>query len=91
MTKRYFKRNWDENRGDKYNNWGTSLWYFETDEKGWTNRQIEIYENGNRLKYDPEYLEDEYGGLSDQAFDLEDMAPYIITKEEFEIEWEIEI
>ena len=26
---RYYKRNWEETRGDEFDSWGTSIWYFE--------------------------------------------------------------
>lgn len=82
-----YKRYWNESRGDKYDHWGTSNWYFEIDEGGYPVRQIEKYEIGKILKYDLENMEDEYGGLGDQAFDLEEYAKFEITQEEFKKEW----
>ena len=52
--KKYYKRKWNETRGDKFDSWGTSMWYFEIGENQYITRQIEIYENGNRLKYHSE-------------------------------------
>ncbi len=30
---KYYKRKWNEIRGDEYSSWGTSTWYFEVDQK----------------------------------------------------------
>ena len=48
---KYFKRKWNETRGDEFDSWGTSIWYFEIGPDGYPIKQIELYENGNRLKY----------------------------------------
>ena len=64
MTLYYFKRPWDETTGDPETNaWGTSD-YFETDDKGDVYRQLQIYQQGQSLRYDQNHLEDQYGGLS---------------------------
>ena len=47
----YFKREWKDTRGDKYDNWGTCTYYFETQDDGQPTRHIEVYKNGNVLKY----------------------------------------
>ncbi|AUC75654.1 hypothetical protein [Olleya sp. Bg11-27] len=84
---KYFKRHWDENRGDQYEIWGKSVWFFETGNNGEVLRQIEVYENGKILKYDNQNLEDEFGGLSDQNLDLSEFENYSIDKDEFENKW----
>ncbi|WP_282042745.1 hypothetical protein [Winogradskyella flava] len=84
---RYFKRKWNETRGDKYNSWGKSVWFFETDNNGEVLRQIEIYDNGKVLKYDNQNIEDEFGGLADQNLDLTEFIEFTIEKEEFENKW----
>lgn len=84
---KYFKRNWNETRGDEFDSWGTSIWYFEVDNDGFPIRQIELYENGNRLKYHSEKMFDDYGGLGDQAMNLYEFKEFQIDKEEFEQEW----
>ncbi len=83
----YFKRNWDETRGDAHADWGTSTWYFETEADMWPTRQIEIYANGTVLHYDGEHIEDEYGRLAEAALDAGDFAPFEITQDEFERTW----
>ena len=81
---RYFKRRWDESRGDQFDAWGPSLWFFELDSEAFPVRQVERYENGVVLKYDTAHLDDEYGGLGDQALNLADFDGAGISREEFE-------
>jgi hypothetical protein len=83
----YYKRNWNETRGDQYDSWGKSIWYFETGNNGEVLRQIEAYENGKVLKYDNQNIEDEFGGLADQNLDLTEFVEFSIEKEEFENKW----
>lgn len=86
---RYFKRFWDETTGDELTDtWGTSAWYFETTKDGEVLRQLEIFANGQRLKYSEDHIEDEYGGLADQSLDMIEFEDFKITKEEFESVWE---
>ncbi|WP_431097210.1 hypothetical protein [Polaromonas aquatica] len=84
---RYFKRNWGESRGDAHDEWGTSTWYFETAADLWPTRQMEVYANGTVLQYDADHVEDEYGGLSEAALEVDDFAPYAITQADFERAW----
>jgi hypothetical protein len=84
---KYYKRNWNETRGDQYNSWGKSIWYFETNNNGEVLRQIEAYDNGKVLKYNNQNIEDEYGGLADQNLDLTEFVEFSIEKEEFENKW----
>lgn len=85
---RYFKRHWAECRGDIYGDWGTSDWYFEIDTDLCPTRQMEVYANGNVLKYDSQHLEDLFGGLSSGvAFDVVDFAPFEISHDEFDQAW----
>ena len=83
----FFKRNWDQTRGDEQAEWGTSTWYFETGSDMWATRQIEIYANGTVLHYDEEHSEDKYGGLAEAALDAQDFAPFEVTGSEFEEAW----
>lgn len=84
---RYFKRYWDEPRGDTHNAWGCSWWYFETDDTGIVSRQVEVYESGPTLRYDTRRLNDEFGGLTDQPLDLGEFASFEVQREEFERVW----
>lgn len=84
---KYFKRNWNETRGDQYDSWGKSVWFFETDNNGEVLRQIEVYDNGKVLKYDNQNIEDEFGMLADQNLDLTEFNEFTIEKGEFENKW----
>jgi len=83
----YFKRHWDEPRGDKHDDWGTPDWYFETEPDFCVTRQIEIYANGTVLFYDRQHIEDEFGGLAEKALGADDFAPFGIEQSEFEQVW----
>ncbi len=85
---RYFKRKWNETRGDQYDNWGTSIFFIETDNSGFPSRQIEKYDNGIVLKYGDKKTEDEFGMLGDQDLDIKEFGEFEISKTEFETEWE---
>jgi len=85
--KKYYKREWKETRGDEFDSWGKSLWYFEIGEDKYITRQIEVYENGNRLKYHSEKKFDDYGGLGTDPLDVTEFKDFEIDKNEFEIEW----
>ena len=84
---KFFKHRWEELRGDEYDNWGASTWYFETGDDFWPTRQIEMYDNGNALLYDQQHDDDDYGGLSEVALFADDFAPFEITQQEFEQAW----
>lgn len=89
MTVRFFKRPWEESRGDEYDSWGTSTWYFEIGDDSYVSRQVEIFENGVVLRYDEAHVEDIYGGLGEGARDLEGegFLPFEIGQAEFEQVW----
>lgn len=84
---KYYRRKWDETRGDKFDSWGTSIWYIEVGDDCYPTRQMELYENGNRLKYHVDKTFDDYGGLGDQALDVDEFRDFEIGKTEFEMEW----
>lgn len=88
MTTLYYKRHFNESRIEKFENWGTCDFYFESNQKGEILRQIEVYENGRRLKYSKEIIEDEFGFLSDQKIDLLEFEKFTINQKDFEYQWE---
>ncbi len=51
VESRYFRRRWDEVRGDEFDGWGHSVWYFEIDDGGYPIRQI--VDTGQGRKTDP--------------------------------------
>lgn len=85
---RYFKRKWNEKRGDQYDNWGYSTFFIETDDSCFPSRQIEKYDNGIVLKYSDKKTEDEFGMLGDKQLDLKEFGEFEIVKSVFESEWE---
>lgn len=85
---KYYKFYWDEPRGDEFDVWGTSIFFFEVDDNLYTVRQIEVYENGTVLFYDQTHFSDQYGMLNDQPIDEEEMKIFEITKDEFQSELE---
>lgn len=66
---RYVKRRWDENRGDRHDDFGNSWWYFEIDPACNIIRQIEQYDNGMILGYNSGMSHDEFGSLSTEPLD----------------------
>lgn len=87
---KHYRFNWDEFRGGEEDHWGKSLWYIEVDNEGWLTRQLEIYENGQVLKYDEDKIEDEYGMLGDQKMTKEELGEFgakLISLEEFNLRW----
>ena len=84
---RHYKRRWSESRGDDFDRWGASDWYFEVGADGWPVRQIERYDDGTVLKYDVTHVEDEYGGLSEAALDPAEYQEFAIGSAEFETMW----
>ena len=84
---RYYKRPWDETRGDRYDGWGRSVWLFETDEVGNVLRHVELYDGGQRLRYDENRRDDSCGCLSEKPLDPSDFAAFEINATEFEPVW----
>jgi hypothetical protein len=84
---RYYKRFWDETRGDEYADWGKSWWYFETDANGVILRQIEEYENGIVQFYPNMRTENTFGGLGKTPLPFEEFQEYCIFQEDFEAIW----
>ncbi|MGR6914407.1 hypothetical protein ACU635_09170 [[Actinomadura] parvosata] len=80
---RYFRRPWDDDRGDQYANWGTSVYYLAIDGTGTARQQVEVYANGVVLAYDEQHDDDEFGGLTYADLDLEEFSPFEISRHEF--------
>ena len=89
MSHRYFRRRWDESRGDEHASWGGATYYFDTDMALMATRQVEEYDNGNRLLYDESHPEDDHGGLTYvRVFpEDEDEALFEISAAEFDNVW----
>ena len=83
----YFKREWKDSRGDEYDNWGTCTYYFETQDDGQPIRHIEVYANGNVLRYSKDNLEDEFGMLANNKLFLTQFEPFKIEQNDFMEVW----
>jgi hypothetical protein len=85
---RFFRRRWDESRGDEFDDWGPATYLFEVDVDMWPTQQIEVYDFGPILRYGPEHVEDEHGGLGEVRLDeLEDWSEWEMSAIEFERVW----
>lgn len=82
---KYLKIHWDEITFDE--SWGKSIWYIEIGEDNYIKRQLEVFENSNRIKFDEDHSCDSYGGLSDQPIKLEEIDSTEINASDFESEW----
>ncbi|MCP2322272.1 hypothetical protein HDA40_000779 [Hamadaea flava] len=91
MENQFYRRRWSEPRGDEFDEWGRSVWYFEVDGEGWPVRQVEVYDHGPVLRYGPSHAEDQYGGLGQASLDgsHDDWSAYVITRETFERAWNL--
>lgn len=84
----YYKIHWDETTGDDImDSWGTSIYYFEVDADHYPTRQVQIFQNGNALKYHENHIADKYGGLGDQPLNIEELEEFRIDQSEFENIW----
>ncbi|WP_281938892.1 hypothetical protein [Micromonospora sp. AKA38] len=90
MDGRFYRRRWDESRGDEFDVWGHSVWYFEVNDGGWPVRQVEVYDHGPVLRYGPGHETDRYGGLGQASLDdpEEDWSPFVATRDAFERVWD---
>ncbi len=88
MATHYYRRSWNESRGDQYSSWGPATYYFEIGDDGRPSRQIEVYDSGPTLRYNPGHEEDEFGLLAQEPLaPLDEWHPWAITEEEFEQAW----
>lgn len=85
---RWFKRRWNESRGDAFDEWGPATYYFEVDDAGRPIRQVEVYDAGPTLRYGPGHEDDEYGQFGAANMDDgEDWSPWAISSDAFELVW----
>jgi hypothetical protein len=83
----WYRRCWEESRGDDHDGWGHSTWLFETTATGDVIRQIEIYERGPTKRYDHDHGEDDAGGLTYATLPAQDWTAFAIDIEEFQRAW----
>jgi hypothetical protein len=89
VQNRFYRRRWVETRGDDFDGWGHSVWYFEAGDDGWPIRQIEVYDAGRVSRYGPSHQEDRYGRLGEASLyeSGDDWSYFEITEAEFERVW----
>ena len=88
MNARYFKKFWEETTGEELtDSWGDSTYFFETDKNLNVIKQIQLFRNGKILKYDEQYLEDDFGGLADQQLEITEFIDNETTEVEFLEMW----
>lgn len=90
MDGRFYRRRWDESRGEDFDAGRQSVWYFEVDDGGWPLRQIEVYDTGPVLRYGPGHEQYQYSGLGQARLDddpEEDRSAFVITQDAFERVW----
>src|SRR2546421_2944434 len=69
--------------------WGEATYWLEVNDRGDAERELQVYPNGNVLRYDREHPGDRYGALDIMVVDGDEeaWAEYQITREEFEEQW----
>jgi hypothetical protein len=89
VPSRFYRRRWDETRGDEFDDWGCSVWYFEVADDGWPVRQVEVYDAGRVLRYGLGHEDDRYGIIGQASlYDSgEDWSDFEITEADFERAW----
>jgi hypothetical protein len=90
VPSRFYRRGWDETRGDEFDGWGCSVWYFEVGDDGRPVRQIEVYDAGPVLRYGAGHEDDQFGGLGQASlYDLDDdWSRFEIARDAFERAWD---
>jgi hypothetical protein len=86
---RYFKRTSEGYHAPGVDWGGDPTYWLEVNERGDAERQLDVYPNGNVLRYDRSHPEDEYGALCVMVIDgdEEQWAAYEISRKEFEEQW----
>ena len=71
----FYRRRWEESRGDAYDFWGSAVYYFWIQD-GQVEQQVEVYDSGVMLAYDRYHPEDQFGRISLGALDEKEWAAY---------------
>jgi hypothetical protein len=71
----FYRRRWEESRGDRYDDWGPAVYYFWV-EGCVVEQQVEIYDCGVMLAYDCYHVEDEFGRLTVDLLDPHEWARF---------------
>lgn len=75
---RFYRRRWDEPRGDQHNEWGPCVYYFWVLD-GVVEQQVERYTDGTTLAYDRHHPQDVYGFMTTEPLEpVEEWEPFLI-------------
>lgn len=85
----YYRRTWDERRGDEHDAWGDSEWWFDVDDQNYAVRQIEVYSTGPTKRYSESHPEDDAGGLTSEPLDPTQWQPFLVEPAAFEALWRL--
>jgi hypothetical protein len=83
----FYRREGHELRGDRYDFWGNSEWWFDVDDQNHAVRQIELYSTGPMKRYSTSHPEDEASGLTSEPFDVTEWLPFRVEPAAFEALW----
>ena len=87
MRSRYFRRRWEESRGDAWDSWGRCVYLFEVDSEGRATRQVEEYDHGPTLRYGDGHAEDEHGFLTTEPFEAAEWERFEVSADTFADAW----
>lgn len=73
----FYRRRWDETRGDEHDDWGPAVYYFWVQDRV-VGQQVERYDAGVLLAYDRYHPEDQYGQMTVESLDACEWAPFEI-------------
>lgn len=73
----FYRRRWDESRGDEHDDWGPAVYYFWVHD-GVLEQQVERYDSGVLLTYDRCHLEDDLGRMAAEPLDPAEWARFEI-------------
>ena len=88
MASTYYRRRWEESRGDAWDSWGPCVYLFEVGADGRAVRQIEQYETGPTLRYGEGHDEDEHDFLTSEPFLDAEWAECEVSGETFAEAWD---
>lgn len=81
----FYRRRWEETRGDEHDDWGPANYYFWVHD-GVLEQQLELYDTGVLLAYDRYLREDQYGQMAREPLDPVEWAQYEIDIVTYEAE-----
>lgn len=81
----FYRRLWNESRGDAYDDWGTAVYYFWVSD-GAVEQQVERYDSGVLLAYDRYHREDQFGQMTTEPLDPDEWSQYEVEIDTYQQE-----